>query len=137
MDLEKLKKSYGQNCLGQVIRIISEKEVIIDVGDNYLTIGDKIIIYTVGDEIFDLENNSLGIYEYNKAVLEVVSTTPSYSICETLKSKKVTSSLIDYTNIFTKETIEQDNLNVNKNDIEPIFIENKNIILKGDLVKKY
>lgn len=39
------------NNLGKVIRIISEKAIIIDVGSDYLTEGDKVQIYTVGDEI--------------------------------------------------------------------------------------
>ena len=131
------KQEFGPNCIGQVIRILSDKELIVDVGDDYLTIGDTVIIYAVGDEIFDLDGNSLGVYEFDKATLEVITTTSTYSVCSTPKTTKVSSAIVDYTNLFSKETVVQEDLNINKNDIEAINIENKSIIVKGDLGKKY
>ena len=130
------KNKYDSRCIGQVIRILSEKELIIDVGDDYLTVGDTVIIYTVGDEIFDLEGNSLGLYEYDKATLEVITTTPRYSICETPKQTEQTSNLLDYASIFSKTIVKQDKFNVLAEDIESIDIQNKDRILKGDLVKR-
>lgn len=41
-------KNYGPDCLGQVIRIIDDTEIIINVGSFYLTVGDKVIVYTTG-----------------------------------------------------------------------------------------
>ena len=64
----------GDNYLGSVVRIISDKALIIDVGEDYLTIGDKVQIYTVLDEIKDLEGNSLGLYENIKDTLDVTQT---------------------------------------------------------------
>ena len=91
------KQEFGPNCIGQVIRILSDKELIVDVGDDYLTIGDTVIIYAVGDEIFDLDGNSLGVYEFDKATLEVITTTSTYSVCSTPKTTKVSSAIVDYT----------------------------------------
>lgn len=131
------KEKYGENYLGHVIRIISDKKLIVDVGDDYLTIGDDVIIYTVSeDDILDLDGNSLGVFEYNKAILKVVSTTSQYSVCETPKTTEKTSSIAAYSNLFTTETIKQESLNILEKDIESIEIENKDVIVKGDLVKK-
>ena len=46
--------NYGDNCLGFVVRIISPTEIIINVGEDDLTVGDKIQVYNASDEIFDL-----------------------------------------------------------------------------------
>lgn len=40
-----MAKNKGENYLGNVVRIIDEKSLIIDVGDDYLSIGDKVVIY--------------------------------------------------------------------------------------------
>lgn len=134
--MENSKNKYGDRYLGKVIRILSEKELVIDVGDDYLTIGDTVIIYTVGDEIIDLDGNSLGLYEHDKATLEVITTTSKYSICATPKQTEQTTSLLDYSSMFSKTIIKQDNLNVSTEDIESIFVPNKDKIVKGDFVKK-
>lgn len=55
-----MEKDKVANYLGNVIRIISKTSLIIDVGEEYLTIGDKIQIYSTLDELTDLEGNSLG-----------------------------------------------------------------------------
>ena len=59
--------NYGDNCLGFVVRIISPTEIIINVGEDDLTVGDKIQVYNASDEIFDLDGSSLGVYEQVKA----------------------------------------------------------------------
>jgi len=68
------------NNLGKVIRIISEKSHYYWCRSDYLTEGDKVQIYTAGEEIKDLDGNSLGVYEYIKATLVVVQTSKNYSI---------------------------------------------------------
>lgn len=129
-------KKHGSNCLGQVVRILSDKELIVDVGDDDLTVGDTVIIYAAGDEIFDLDGNSLGVYEHDKATLEVITTTPTYSVCATPKITERVGSLVDYSRIFSKEVTNQNSFNVSENDIESIKIANSDKVLKGDLVKK-
>lgn len=128
-------KKHGENCLGRVIRILSNKELIVDVGDNDLTVGDKVVIYATGDEIFDLDGKFLGVYEYDKATLEVITTTHTYSICATPKKTENVGAIVDYTKMFSKEVTTQDSFNVSNNDIEGIKINNSDRILKGDLVK--
>lgn len=129
-------KNYGPNYLGEVIKIIDNTEVIINVGENDLTIGDKIIIYAIGDEIKDLDGTSLGFYEYDKATLNIITTTASYSICKTNKKfKKSTLGIV--TDLTSEVFIGYEHISIDNNEATPISIENKDIVQIGDLVKKY
>lgn len=130
------KKNFGEKYIGHVIRILSNTKLIIDVGDDFLTIGDKVIIYAVGDELYDLTGNSLGLYEYDKIALNVISTTSTYSVCETSKTTERASVLFDYAKAISKEVTTQEHFNVAPEDIHDISIENKDRVLIGDLVKK-
>ena len=85
------KEKYGPNCIGQVIRIVDETELIINVSEYDITVGDKIVVYALGDTIKDLDGTELGKYECDKATLTVVTTTENYSIC---KSEVIMLSLI-------------------------------------------
>ena len=37
------KEKYGPNCIGQVIRIVDETELIINVSEYDITVGDNIL----------------------------------------------------------------------------------------------
>ena len=128
----------GENFLGNVVRIISDLSLIIDVGEDFLTIGDKVQIYTVFDEIKDLDGNSLGPYENIKDTLNVVQTTANYSVCEKITTKR-TSPYASLSNAFTtSEYTVKESLNVDKNEIQPLKKGNDNKqIHVGDYVKKY
>lgn len=129
------KKKYGPNCIGQVIRIIDTTELIINVGESDITIGDKIIVYVVGDTIKDLDGTELGKYEYDKDTLTVVTTTENYSICKSeIVMKK--NSLTAMSDIFSPTYEGHKTLNVNKEQINSMNIENKYVIQLGDPVKK-
>lgn len=135
MDLEKLREKYGQDCLGQVIRILSDRELIVNVSNEHLTIGDEVYIYSVGEEIFDLNGESLGFYEKLKDVLEVTHVTESYAICE--KFIKETYSPFNALSAFSPKTRKKSvPLNVEENDINPLKISFSNVIKIGDLAKK-
>lgn len=75
--------NYGRNCIGNVIRILDEYTLIINAGTNkFLHVGEKIIVYTVVDPIFDLDGTLLSMYEYQKDILEVIEVNIKYSICQ-------------------------------------------------------
>lgn len=127
----------GENYLGNVVRIISDEALIIDVGENDLTVGDKVQIYTVFDELKDLEGNALGPYENIKDTLNVVQTSNNYSVCKKIVTRK--SSNYAVLSAFTNtEYNVTEKLNVNKEDIEPLteYKDDKEIHV-GDYVKKY
>lgn len=127
----------GENYLGNVVRIISDEALIIDVGENDLTVGDKIQIYTVFDELKDLEGNALGPYENIKDTLNVVQTSNNYSVCKKIVTRR--SSNYAVLSAFTNaEYNVTEKLNVNKEDIRPLteYKDDKEIHV-GDYVKKY
>lgn len=128
------EKQYGENFLGKVIRIISDSELIVNVGMDYLTVGDKIIVYTVGDIIKDLDGTPLGIYEYDKETLTVVTTTENFSVCKTEKIMSK-SPMITLTETLTPTFIEYKKMNIDKNQINEIVITNKDKIQVGDPIK--
>lgn len=133
--MEKIDINYGENCLGFVVRIISDKEIIIDVGEDDLTIGDEIQIYSPSDEIFDLDGDSLGIYEQVKETLEVTYTSMKYSICK--KISRITQNVLDpMGDIFTTTVVREETIKVESKSIKPMTNIEDPIIRIGDPVKK-
>ncbi|WP_295291307.1 hypothetical protein [uncultured Catenibacterium sp.] len=131
-----MEEKYGPECIGKVIRIIDDTEIIINAGEDILTIGDKITIYAIGDEITDLDGTSLGYYECDKATLTVATTTQHYSICKTEKKyKKSTLGVI--TNFSTDVFMGYEHISIDQEQAKPILIKNKDKVQVGDLVKKY
>lgn len=131
MNLEK----YGPRCIGQVIRIVDDTELIINVGEDDITVGDEIIVYAVGDTIKDLDGSVLGVYEYDKETLTVATTTENFSVCKTkmIRKKSALSVAIE---LSSPTVTGYEHMNINKDQVEKINIENKNIVLLGDPVKK-
>lgn len=135
MNLSDLKEKYGEECLGIVIRIISRTQLIINAGCDVLKTGDTIAVYTIGDEILDLEGNSLGVYQHNKQILNVISTTARYSVCETQPIKR-NNQLNPLTSIMSPTILDYPQFNVDNSSIKKIHLENKNKIMLGDPIKK-
>lgn len=132
--MENIEKSYGNNCLGFVVRIISETALIIDVGEDTLTIGDYIQVYNASDEIKDLNGNPLGVFEDVKETLEVTYTSTDYSVCQKI-SETIESPLNPLGGALAPKTIRKaERINVDKNDIRKLKLED-NVIRVGDPVK--
>ena len=129
------KEKYGPNCIGQVIRIVDETELIINVSEYDITVGDKIVVYALGDTIKDLDGTELGKYECDKATLTVVTTTENYSICKSEVIMKK-SAIVVASDIFSSTYEGYKTLKVNKEQMKKIEIKNKDVIQLGDLVKK-
>lgn len=131
-----MEVNKGENYLGNVVRIISDKELIIDVGEEDLTVGDKVQIYTVFDELTDLEGNSLGPYESIKETLDVVQTSKNYSVCKKIVTKKTSNYAV--LSVFSNSEYQvAEKLNVNEKEIKPLteYKDDKEIHV-GDYVKK-
>ncbi len=131
-----MDNKFGPDCIGNVIRIISNTELIIDVGEYDLTEGDKVQIYEVGEEIFDLNGNSLGLYEKKKATLEVINTTANYSICAKIITKTSSGLFTTLDPFRPVERTEKIPLNVDEKDIKPLNLNDDLTIHIGDPVKK-
>lgn len=122
------------SAIGKVVRIISDKRLIIDVGEDELTIGDKVVIFTESDEIKDLEGNSLGRFEFVKDTLDVVETSELYSVCAKVEVVD-TSSLGVVSTMFNRTKMIEADLKVAKEDIEPLTVKGDITIKIGDLVR--
>ena len=77
-----VNNQYGENFIGNVIRIIDHRTLLVNVGSSQLQIGDIIQVYEPGPEIFDINGNSLGNYEFIKDTLKVIETDKLFSVCQ-------------------------------------------------------
>jgi hypothetical protein len=131
---------------GKVIRIISEKKLITNLGEkDGLYRGDEIEIFKeVGEDIIDPETKeNLGKYNYVKDTLKVIYVSDKFSICEKpdvyipnipiLSGSAVNVGMstwrISGQTIITK-------LNVDEANIQYLNFEEDNVIRVGDLVRK-
>lgn len=130
--MNKSRFNYGRHCIGQVLRIIDNRTIIISTSKENIFVGDSIAVYEVCDELKDLDGNYLCKYEHIKDKLEVIDTNEHYSVCQ----KK--AETINRPNFILSPTLPKkiyEPLNVSKSDIEPIHIKS-DLIKKGDPVKK-
>ena len=113
-----------KNTIGNVVRILDDKQLVINIGFNDgLKLNDKIIVYEIGENI--------------KAELEVTNLYDNIAICQYPK-KNVTafeSSVASISSSFISYQ-EQESLKVDKNEIEPYEKTHSDIIHVGDNVKK-
>ncbi len=79
--------NYGPNWIGNVIRIIDNRTVIVNAGSDKLKAGQEIKIYSPVEPIKDLDGTILCDYEYTKDLLEVIDVNSGYSVCRKMKTK--------------------------------------------------
>lgn len=126
-----------EDITGKVVRILSDKELVINLGySDGVKLNDEIIIYEIGEEVKTLDGDIIGTLDHIKAKLVVTTIYENLSKCEypkeniTAFEKSVSSiskSFISY------ET--QKSLNVDKNEIEPYKKKHSDKIHIGDNVK--
>lgn len=116
-----------------VINIIDEYTIIINAGyKDHISIGDKIRVYSEGEEIFDLDGKKLGVIDITKDKLEVVEVFEKFSICKKILLKE--QNVLQPINFIRKEEIIC-KLNVKKEEISNIKYRDVSPITIGDLVK--
>lgn len=127
------------NLIGKVIKIISNKEIMINLGSkDSLTVGKKFIIFSEGEMVKDPETGEeLEVLQIIKGEVIVKQVQEKFSICET------PTHYIPYFSLGTilgglnekATTPIQDILNVREKDITPL-IEEDTIVKIGDKVKE-
>lgn len=120
--------------IGEVIRIIDDRTLIINVGSNSLSIDDEVKVYQSLDTLFNTDGTELCVFEYTKAVLKVTDVASCYSVCKYQKTKSA-SSVLALSPLLTSAQAVYVPLNVNKEDIKPLPDPDP-VIRIGDPVKK-
>ncbi len=118
----------------KVVKIIDIENIVINAGkENYIKKGDKFDIYTIGEEIKDLDGNSLGTLDTIKETVTVINVFPKMCICQKIV-KGSYSTLIKFTQdqlTFKDEIV---SLNVDKKELSGGLDEDLTIRI-GDLAK--
>ncbi|WP_317346864.1 hypothetical protein [Blautia argi] len=129
------KINYGPNCLGNVIRILDNRTLIVNAGKDVLSKGNTIAVYVPVEPIYDLDGTELAIYEHIKDVLKVIAVNPTYSICqkqemETIDQPTISRFALSPLLEGKKEYVP---LNVDDAEISPFSVDEK--IHVGDPIK--
>ena len=126
-----------EDIIGEVVRILSNKELVINLGYNDgVKLDDEVIIYEVGEEVSNVDGVMIGTLDYIKAKLVVTTVYANLSKCGYPKENMTTfeKSVASISKSFISyET--QKSLNVDKNEIEPYKKNHSDIIRIGDNVK--
>lgn len=126
-----------EDIIGEVVRILSNKELVINLGYNDgVKLDDEVIIYEVGEEVSNVDGVMIGTLDYIKAKLVVTTVYANLSKCEYPKENMTTfeKSVSSISKSFISyET--QKSLNVDKNEIEPYKKNHSDVIRIGDNVK--
>ena len=129
------QKETDTTFIGNVIRIIDAKTLIINIGNRHLSVGDDVKIYESLGPLRDLDGSELCQFEHTKDILEVVETSEKYSICKKSESHLSRSVQLALSPLLLTQQKEYALLNVNDDEIEP-FAPNDSTIHVGDFVKK-
>lgn len=133
MSNKNLEEKFGNNVIGQVVRILNDHTIIIDAGkDEGVELNDTIQIYDYLGELKNINGDNLGPLEYIKAEVYVKKLEKRYSICETAKTSFINLGSISPLLDNTEE--EHFLLNVDESQISPLVPKNK-IIQLGDPVR--
>lgn len=143
---QKLSMEKKMAIEAKVIRIISNKAILIDAGwDSGVNKGDEFRIVQRGDEIFDPESGeSLGFFDYIKIRLEVTEVFEMFSQLQLISrsspiSKSLSNMISQFSNISTNQIVTSyRDLPVDTDQIEPLNKPseiNKNILISDIAIK--
>lgn len=138
---------------GKIVKIISEYEVIINLGEiDGIMVGDEIIVYVEGPSVTDDEGNSYGTLDFTKDIIQVKTVYDSLAICNMTKVVKgslgISSMMVDTARglsetLYGSDKREAVKINVEKTEIDNAlyeeFTKQTSSVTKkikvGDLVK--
>lgn len=124
----------NSNKIGNVIRIIDNRTIIVNVGRPVLDVGEEIKVYESLDTLRDLDGTELCVFEYTKATLKVTEVEDLYSICKYQKTQ-VERTALAISPLLTMTSSHYVPLNVNEEEIEPLSPIDP-IIHVGDPIKR-
>lgn len=123
-----------EEAIGQVIRILSDTSLIINAGKNLgLSEGKEVEVFSIVDDVNDIDGTYLGKLIYRKAKLKITQCEEMYSICSTTTyvsngiTQLVTSPLL-------LNSVKHKKIDVDPDEINPMPDTDKSIKI-GDFVK--
>ncbi len=128
------KNEKNCECIGHVVRILNKYSLVVNISD-FLKEGDIVQIFDIGEELLDLNGESLGEYIYIKATLTVAQVESRYCICETLSKEKVKPILLTPFTAMTQTVKFQAPLPIHSKDIKEVSSIDMNVLI-GDKVRK-
>lgn len=130
---EEMKKKYGVDFIGNVIRIIDNRTLLVNTGRADLSVGETIQVYEPGEEITDLDGAVLSNYFFIKDELEVIQVEDTYSVCQ--KQKTITKNISFALSplLETKKT-EYIPLNIDESEIQELKPKDP-LVRVGDPIK--
>ncbi|MBE5852297.1 MAG: hypothetical protein E7299_04995 [Lachnospiraceae bacterium] len=130
--------NYGPNYIGNVIRIVDSRTILVDSGNNKLKKDTYIQIYELGPEIYSHTGASLGNYEFVKDTLKVIEVTNRYSVCQKQDTRtiiKPSQWQLTLSPLLSESSeTEYVPLKLEEKDIEPLNIKDPYIRV-GDPIK--
>ncbi len=120
-------------CIGNVLRIIDERTIIVSAGKSTLSVGTKIQVYEIVDTVKDLEGNDIDVFIYVKDTLEAVQTEKNYSICKKIEYRE-TGFKFALSPLLEQKQMEYVPLNIDKQDIMPLCPKDR-LIRVGNPIK--
>ncbi len=127
------QNSNDSNCIGNVIRIVDERTIIVNIGKGILKKGAEIQVYELVDHLKNLDGTLLDTYMYIKDTLEVVQVEEKYAICKNMKTHQKSFSLA-LSPLLERTTEEYVPLHIDRNDIQPLVPKDP-LIRVGDPIK--
>ncbi len=134
---EKIKESnkkYGTACIGNVIRILDDRTLVVNIGKSILNVNSIIHVYSIEKTLYDVDGSILCPFEYIKDTLHVIQVEAEYSVCKKQETKTNTLKAAAFAISPLFEKVEYVSLNIDVNDIEPLEPINPNIKI-GDPIK--
>ena len=117
----------------KVVKIIDTQNIVINAGkEHYIKKGDKFEIYSIGEEIEDLDGNSLGTLDTIKETVTVVTVFSKMCICQKIINPSSYFSKLGQ--LAQSATEEVDSLNVKQEDCSG-GLSNDTTIRIGDFAR--
>ena len=108
------------NKIGDVIRIIDNRTLIINVGEEELKVGDLVKVYEPIDILYNSDGSELCEFEYTKDILEVIEVDRRYSICQKQETRSTVFSEMAISPLLSLQKKEYVPLDVDENEIKPL-----------------
>lgn len=134
MNKKEMMKKYGNEFIGNVIRIIDHRTVLVNAGRNDLSVGQTVQIYEPCGEIKDLDGSVLSNYHFIKDELAVIQVEERYSVCQKQKSITKTYNPFVLSPLLETKKTEYIPLNIDEADIQEMKPKDPKVRI-GDPIK--